>query len=71
MVNVDPAGTRIPSVSSPICRVKGPTILDESQMPFSGVEESGNGRFGGRQGIDSFSETRWIMFETEPGHFPI
>lgn len=71
MVNIDPAGRRIPSVSSPICNVNGPTILDEPQMPFGGVAESGNGRFGGRQGFDSFSQTRWVTFETEPGLFPI
>ena len=36
-----------------------------------GVGASGYGRFGGRQGIDSFTETRWITVETQAGHFPI
>jgi len=40
-------------------------------MPFGGVGASGYGRFGGRQGIDSFTETRWITVETQNGHFPI
>jgi acyl-CoA reductase-like NAD-dependent aldehyde dehydrogenase len=40
-------------------------------MPFGGVGDSGYGRFGGRQGIDSFTETRWITVETLPGHYPI
>ena len=58
-------------IHSGICHVKGPTVHDEAQMPFGGVGASGYGRFGGRQGIDSFTETRWITVETQPGHFPI
>ena len=58
-------------IQSGICHVNGPTIHDEPQMPFGGVGASGYGRFGGRQGIDSFTETRWITIETQPGYFPI
>ncbi|OGG54767.1 MAG: salicylaldehyde dehydrogenase [Candidatus Handelsmanbacteria bacterium RIFCSPLOWO2_12_FULL_64_10] len=58
-------------VHSGICHVNGPTVHDEAQMPFGGVGASGYGRFGGKQGIDSFTETRWITVETLPGHFPI
>lgn len=58
-------------IQSGICHINGPTIHDEPQMPFGGVGASGYGRFGGRQGIDSFTETRWITLETQPGHFPI
>jgi acyl-CoA reductase-like NAD-dependent aldehyde dehydrogenase len=58
-------------IHSGICHVNGPTVHDEAQMPFGGVGASGYGRFGGRQGIDSFTETRWITMETQPGHFPI
>jgi len=58
-------------VKSGICHVNGPTVHDEAQMPFGGVGASGYGRFGGRQGIDSFTETRWITIETQPGHYPI
>ena len=58
-------------IRSGICHVNGPTVHDEAQMPFGGVGASGYGRFGGRQGIDSFTETRWITVETQPGHFPI
>ena len=54
-----------------ICHVNGPTGHDESQMPFGGVKSSGYGRFGGRAGIDAFTELRWITVETEPGHYPI
>jgi acyl-CoA reductase-like NAD-dependent aldehyde dehydrogenase len=58
-------------IQSGICHVNGPTVHDEAQMPFGGVGASGYGRFGGRQGIDSFTETRWITIETQPGHYPI
>ena len=58
-------------IQSGICHVNGPTVHDEAQMPFGGVGASGHGRFGGRQGIDSFTETRWITVETLPGHYPI
>jgi acyl-CoA reductase-like NAD-dependent aldehyde dehydrogenase len=58
-------------IRSGICHVNGPTVHDEAQMPFGGVGASGYGRFGGRQGIDSFTETRWITVETQNGHFPI
>jgi benzaldehyde dehydrogenase (NAD) len=58
-------------IRSGICHINGPTVHDEAQMPFGGVGASGYGRFGGRQGIDSFTETRWITIETQPGHYPI
>ncbi|MDE2303016.1 MAG: aldehyde dehydrogenase [Sphingomonadales bacterium] len=58
-------------IRSGICHVNGPTVHDEAQMPFGGVGASGYGRFGGRQGIDAFTETRWITVETQAGHFPI
>ena len=54
-----------------ICHVNGPTVHDEAQMPFGGVKSSGYGRFGGRAGIDSFTELRWITIETQAGHYPI
>ena len=58
-------------IKSGICHVNGPTVHDEAQMPFGGVKASGYGRFGGKAGIDSFTELRWITIETEPGHYPI
>lgn len=58
-------------INSGICHINGPTVHDEPQMPLGGVGASGHGRFGGRQGIDSFTETRWITIETQPGQFPI
>jgi len=58
-------------IQSGICHVNGPTVHDEAQMPFGGVGSSGYGRFGGKAGIDSFTELRWITVESEPGHYPI
>ncbi|RZM37651.1 MAG: aldehyde dehydrogenase [Sphingomonas sp.] len=58
-------------IRSGICHVNGPTVHDEAQMPFGGIGASGYGRFGGRAGIDFFTELRWITIETQPGHFPI
>ncbi|HTO29026.1 MAG TPA: aldehyde dehydrogenase family protein, partial [Devosia sp.] len=58
-------------IQSGICHVNGPTVHDEAQMPFGGMKSSGYGRFGGKAGIDAFTELRWITIETEPGHFPI
>ncbi len=58
-------------IRSGICHVNGPTVHDEAQMPFGGVGASGYGRFGGKAGIESFTELRWITIETQPGHYPI
>ena len=58
-------------IKSGICHVNGPTVHDEAQMPFGGTKSSGYGRFGGKAGIDSFTELRWITIETELGHYPI
>lgn len=58
-------------IRSGICHINGPTVHDEPQMPFGGVGASGYGRFGGKAGIDQFTELRWITIETQSGHFPI
>lgn len=58
-------------IRSGMCHINGPTVHDEAQMPFGGVGASGYGRFGGKAGIDQFTEMRWITMETLPGHFPI
>jgi acyl-CoA reductase-like NAD-dependent aldehyde dehydrogenase len=58
-------------IRSGMCHVNGPTVHDEAQMPFGGVGASGYGRFGGRAGIDAFTELRWITVDTAPGHYPI
>lgn len=58
-------------IRSGICHVNGPTVADEAQMPFGGVGSSGYGRFGGKAGIDSFTELRWITVSSQSGHYPI
>ena len=35
-------------------------------MPFGGVKSSGYGRFGGKAGVDAFTELRWITLQTTP-----
>ncbi|WP_341702403.1 aldehyde dehydrogenase [Ferrovibrio sp.] len=58
-------------IESGICHINGPTVHDEAQMPFGGVKASGYGRFGGRAGIEEFTDLRWITIETQPGRYPI
>lgn len=58
-------------IRSGICHVNGATVQDEPQMPFGGVGASGYGRFGGKAGIEAFTELRWITIAGEPGHYPI
>jgi acyl-CoA reductase-like NAD-dependent aldehyde dehydrogenase len=58
-------------IKSGICHINGPTVHDEAQMPFGGTKASGYGRFGGKAGIDAFTELRWITIETLPGRFPL
>jgi acyl-CoA reductase-like NAD-dependent aldehyde dehydrogenase len=58
-------------IRSGICHVNGPTVHDEPQMPFGGVGASGYGRFGGKAGMEAFTELRWITIAGEPGHYPI
>lgn len=57
-------------IDSGICHVNGPTVHDEAQMPFGGVKGSGIGRFGGKAGINEFTELRWITVQTTPRHYP-
>jgi acyl-CoA reductase-like NAD-dependent aldehyde dehydrogenase len=58
-------------IRSGICHVNGPTVHDEPQMPFGGIGASGYGRFGGKAGIEAFTELRWITIAGAPGHYPI
>ena len=57
-------------IESGICHVNGPTVHDEAQMPFGGVKNSGYGRFGGRAGIEAFTELRWLTLQTTQRHYP-
>jgi acyl-CoA reductase-like NAD-dependent aldehyde dehydrogenase len=57
-------------IDSGICHINGPTVHDEAPMPFGGVKASGYGRFGGKAGIEAFTELRWITIQTTPRHYP-
>ena len=57
-------------IESGICHINAPTVHDEPQMPFGGVKASGYGRFGGKAGIDAFTELRWITIQTGPRPYP-
>jgi acyl-CoA reductase-like NAD-dependent aldehyde dehydrogenase len=57
-------------IESGICHINGPTVHDEAQMPFGGVKASGYGRFGGKAGVNEFTELRWITVQTTPRHYP-
>jgi acyl-CoA reductase-like NAD-dependent aldehyde dehydrogenase len=51
-------------IDSGICHINGPTVHDEAQMPFGGTKASGFGRFGGKAGIDAFTELRWVTTDS-------
>jgi acyl-CoA reductase-like NAD-dependent aldehyde dehydrogenase len=57
-------------IESGICHINGPTVHDEAQMPFGGVKASGYGRFGGKAGVNEFTELRWITIQTTPRLYP-
>ena len=57
-------------IESGICHINAPTVHDEPQMPFGGVKDSGYGHFGGRAGIESFTELRWVSLQTTERHYP-
>ena len=57
-------------IESGICHINGPTVHDEAQMPFGGVKGSGIGHFGGKAGIEAFTELRWITVQTTARHYP-
>jgi acyl-CoA reductase-like NAD-dependent aldehyde dehydrogenase len=58
-------------LESGICHVNGATVHDEPQMPFGGVKDSGWGRFGGKAGLEEFTELRWITIRRAPTSYPI
>jgi acyl-CoA reductase-like NAD-dependent aldehyde dehydrogenase len=54
-----------------ICHINAATIQDEPQMPFGGMKASGYGRFGGRAGVDEFTEMRWISIQSGSQEYPL
>ncbi|MFD7503134.1 aldehyde dehydrogenase family protein [Streptomyces sp. NPDC059850] len=53
-----------------IVHINDQSVADEPQVPFGGIKQSGYGRFGGRWGIEAFSDTRWITLATQHAHYP-
>jgi acyl-CoA reductase-like NAD-dependent aldehyde dehydrogenase len=58
-------------IESGICHINGPTVQDETQMPFGGVKASGYGRFGGAAAISEFTELRWVTINSGKERYPI
>jgi len=54
-------------IESGIVHVNDQGIADEPMAPFGGVKNTGYGRFGGGNGVDAFTVTRWITVQEE-GH---
>ena len=57
-------------IESGICHINSPTVQDEAPMPFGGVKASGYGRFGGKAGVEAFTELRWITAQLTPRQYP-
>lgn len=57
-------------IESGICHINSSTVQDEAQMPFGGVKGSGYGRFGGKAGINEFTDLRWVTIQTNNRHYP-
>jgi vanillin dehydrogenase len=53
-----------------IAHVNDQSVDDEPMAPFGGVGDSGYGRFGGRAGLDAFTDLRWITLQQRPKRFP-
>ncbi|MFD3452141.1 aldehyde dehydrogenase family protein [Streptomyces sp. NPDC058691] len=53
-----------------IVHVNDQTVADEPQAPFGGFQASGYGRFGGRWGIEAFSNTRWLTVAAKQPRYP-
>ena len=53
-----------------IVHVSDQSVADEPQAPFGGVKTSGYGRFGGRWGVEAFSNPRWVTIATQHADYP-
>ncbi|WP_316773409.1 aldehyde dehydrogenase family protein [Streptomyces sasae] len=53
-----------------IVHINDQSVADEPQAPFGGAKASGYGRFGGRWGVEAFSNTRWVTIATQQAHYP-
>jgi aldehyde dehydrogenase (NAD+) len=53
-----------------MAHINDSSINDEPHVPFGGIGASGLGRHGGKPGIDTFTELRWITLERGGRHYP-
>ncbi|MEV4314034.1 aldehyde dehydrogenase family protein [Actinocrispum sp. NPDC049592] len=53
-----------------IVHINDQSVADEPQAPFGGFKASGYGRFGGRWGLEAFTNTRWLTLATQQAHYP-
>jgi aldehyde dehydrogenase (NAD+) len=53
-----------------MAHINDSSVNDEPHVPFGGIGSSGVGRHGGKPGIDTFTELRWITLERGGRHFP-
>lgn len=54
-----------------ICQINGPTVIDDPNLPFGGVKNSGYGKLGGAESIREFTELRWIATHESQMEYPI
>lgn len=57
-------------VQTGIFHINDQSVGDEPQAPFGGVKDSGYGRFGGNNGVEAFTDTRWVTFREQHAQFP-
>ena len=53
-----------------IAHVNDQSVDDDPTAPFGGLGDSGYGRFGGRAGVEAFTDLRWITLQQRPKQFP-
>jgi len=60
----------IDELEAGMVHVNGPTIRDEPGIPFGGVNDSGQGREGGKFSMDDFTELKWVTIQRGQQQFP-
>jgi len=53
-----------------IAHVNDQSVDDDPTAPFGGIGDSGVGRFGGRHGLEAFTDLRWITLQQRPKRYP-
>jgi len=57
-------------LESGMVHINDSSILDEPQVPFGGVKDSGWGRHGGLAALEEFTELRWVTMQRTPRQYP-